>query len=95
MIYAKLNGLTVENIIVSEDSVIAYQNGYHVKITEITGPAIIGGHYDQVNNKFIDPKPFESWILNDNFKWESPIGENPDRLNKFWDEETQAWVDRV
>ena len=95
MIYAKLNNLTVENIIVAEDSVIAYQNGYHVKVTEQTGPALIGGSYDQVNNKFIDPKPFESWVLNNKFEWESPIGENPDRLNKIWDEETQAWVDRV
>jgi len=94
MIYAKLNNLTVENIIVCDDSKILTQNGHHVKVTEQTGMAVIGGSYDQVKNKFIDPKPFESWVLNSELKWESPLGPNPDILSKIWDEENQEWADR-
>lgn len=92
MIYAKLNGLEVENIIIAEDALIAYQNGYHIKVTELTGNPVIGGTFDQVNNKFIDPKPYDSWVLNEDFKWESPAGENPDRLINIWDEESLSWV---
>ena len=34
----------------------------------------IGYHYDQERNAFIPPKPFNSWILNeDTCDWESPI----------------------
>ena len=34
----------------------------------------IGYHYDQTRDAFIAPKPFNSWILNeDTCKWESPI----------------------
>jgi|APGre2960657373_1045057.scaffolds.fasta_scaffold111803_2 hypothetical protein len=94
--YAKLNSdLIVENIILCDDSQISTQYGHHIKETQDTGIANIGDYYDNYANKFIAPKPFESWVLNDSFEWESPVGENPDKLNKFWDEEAQAWVDRV
>jgi len=34
----------------------------------------IGFQYDQTRNAFIPPKPFDSWILNEqNCLWESPI----------------------
>jgi hypothetical protein len=34
----------------------------------------IGFNYDQTRDAFISPKPFNSWILNeDTCRWESPI----------------------
>jgi len=54
--------------------------------------ASIGDKYDETNDVFISPKPFESWVLNSNFDWQAPI-EYPTDDNLYeWDEETKAWV---
>jgi hypothetical protein len=56
--------------------------------------ATVGGSYDPSNNVFIDIKPFNSWVLNSSFKWESPIGNQPDDEKKYiWDEETLSWAE--
>ena len=65
-----------------------------MKITQETGQASIGGSFNYNLNKFIAPKPYESWVLNSEFNWESPAGANPNILTKMWDEEAQAWIDR-
>lgn len=59
----------------------------------------IGFTYNEENDIFLPPKPFESWTLNtDKAKWEAPISE-PDNVELyFWDEEqyqndnTLGWV---
>ena len=50
--------------------------------------------YDPVNDVFITPKPYESWSLNENFDWESPIPrpEDTDEGTWNWNEEDQQWV---
>jgi hypothetical protein len=52
--------------------------------------------YDQTRDAFISPKPFNSWILNENTcLWEAPIPMPTTELenNQFysWDEENQSW----
>lgn len=37
--------------------------------------AKIGGTYDPTNDVFIDPKPFDSWVLNSNYQWKAPVAE--------------------
>lgn len=53
----------------------------------------IGYSYDETNNVFLTPKPFASWILNENFDWvapvEMPVVEFPQEA--FWNEETLSW----
>jgi hypothetical protein len=91
-LYAKINSENVvENVILCEDSEIITQAGIHIKVTDLTKNASIGQTYDAENNKFIAPKPFESWTLNESFDWVSPIGESPEGLHT-WDEENQEWV---
>jgi len=52
----------------------------------------IGFYYDEVNDAFISPKPFDSWILDNNFKWKAPVDHpNVDALYS-WDEETLSWI---
>jgi hypothetical protein len=56
----------------------------------------IGFTYDQQRDAFIGPKPFNSWILNENTcLWEAPIPMPTTELenNQFysWDEENQSW----
>ena len=52
----------------------------------------IGFKYDQTLDAFIPPKPYNSWILNeDTCQWEAPI-EYPEDDKKYnWNEETQTW----
>jgi hypothetical protein len=52
----------------------------------------IGYIYDQTRDAFIPPKPFNSWILNeDTCLWEAPVA-LPDTENRYnWNEETQQW----
>ena len=56
--------------------------------------ATVGGSYDPSNNVFINIKPFNSWVLNSSFKWESPIGNQPDDGKKYiWDELNLSWAE--
>ena len=60
----------------------------------------IGYTYDVARNAFIAPKPFASWLLNDDTcQWGSPVPypadvgtpDNPKRYT--WDEATTSWVE--
>jgi hypothetical protein len=60
----------------------------------------IGYSYDADRDAFIPPKPFASWVLNeDTCLWDAPVampedagtGEPPKRYT--WDEETISWVE--
>ena len=52
----------------------------------------IGYTYDEDRDAFIPPKPFNSWILNeDTCLWESPVA-MPINDNKYtWNESTLTW----
>jgi hypothetical protein len=60
----------------------------------------IGYTYDQTRDAFIPPKPFNSWILNeDTCRWEAPVAmpeltqEQIDNKNYYtWNEETLSWT---
>jgi hypothetical protein len=63
--YARIDNNLVSNVFICSDSEVISMPGYNIKVTEQTRNAVVGGSYDFANNKFIDPKPFESWILDD------------------------------
>lgn len=94
MKYAKIENDFVTNVIICDDSQINTFLGTYVKVTNETGEAIIGGTYDFINKKFIDPKPYPSWILNSDYKWESPVGQNPNPASHIWDEDSSSWITR-
>ena len=59
----------------------------------------VGYSYDSERDAFIPPKPYNSWVLNeDTCLWEAPVampedagtGEPPKRY--AWDEATTSWV---
>ncbi len=53
----------------------------------------IGFFYDEERDAFISPKPFESWILDEETcKWKSPIEKPSDKMTD-WNEELQTWID--
>ena len=52
----------------------------------------IGFIYDLNRDAFIPPKPFNSWILNENTcNWESPISYPTDGHRYKWNEQTLSW----
>lgn len=56
----------------------------------------VGFAYDTARNAFIAPKPFNSWLLNeDTCKWEAPIP-MPDTGGPYiWDEASQSWIAHI
>lgn len=53
----------------------------------------IGYTYDSDRDAFIPPKPFSSWILNEQTcQWDSPVPMPTDDQQYSWDESTTSWV---
>jgi len=59
--------------------------------------AAIGYSYDETRDAFIPPKPYNSWVLNeDSCTWEAPVPMPTEPLgeNEFymWDEDSISWI---
>lgn len=64
----------------------------------------VGYTYDSEKDAFIPPRPFDSWILNDEIcDWEPPkplpadgiSQQNPNGTPYRWDEDTLNWIEIV
>lgn len=54
----------------------------------------IGYNYDRKRDAFIPPKPFNSWVLNeDTCLWDAPVPYPDDGKRYKWDEDTTSWVE--
>jgi hypothetical protein len=54
----------------------------------------IGYTYDSARDAFIAPKPFDTWVLNeDTCLWVPPIPRPADGKMYQWDEATTSWVE--
>jgi hypothetical protein len=51
----------------------------------------IGMTYDESNDVFIAPQPFNSWTLDENFDWQPPTPMPIDDNLYEWNEETLSW----
>jgi hypothetical protein len=52
----------------------------------------IGMNYDETRDAFIPPKPFNSWILNeDTCLWNAPVAYPQDDNRYTWNEQTLSW----
>ena len=55
--------------------------------------AAIGYTYDSQRDAFISPKPYNSWILNENTcLWDAPVARPNDNNIYSWNEENQNWT---
>ena len=67
----------------SEDQTKALRKNY----------AGVGFTYDEGRDAFIPPKPFESWVLDeDTCLWQAPLPYPEDEGTYTWNEESGAWV---
>lgn len=54
----------------------------------------IGYTYDAGRDAFIPPKPFDSWVLNeDTCHWQAPVAYPTDGKLYLWNEETTQWIE--
>lgn len=54
----------------------------------------LGFSYDRVRDAFIPPKPYASWVLNeDTCLWNAPTPMPTDDKMYTWDEATTSWVE--
>ena len=52
----------------------------------------IGSTYDEERDAFIAPKPFDSWVLEEETcEWKAPAPYPEDGLSYEWNEETLTW----
>ena len=52
----------------------------------------IGYTYNAELDAFVSPKPFDSWILNeDTATWEAPVASPEGEGSYIWNEETTSW----
>jgi hypothetical protein len=65
----------------------SYNNNYRKNY------AGVGYFFDEARDSFIAPKPYDSWILDEETcQWQAPVAYPTDDLMYSWDEETQNWV---
>ena len=53
-----------------------------------------GFTYDKIIDVFLEPQPFASWVLDNNFDWQPPIpvpGDVSDKKRYVWNEGTTSW----
>jgi hypothetical protein len=54
----------------------------------------IGYIYDEERDAFIPPKPYPSWLLNeDTCLWKPPISYPKDNKEYYWDENSFSWIE--
>jgi hypothetical protein len=53
----------------------------------------VGYTYDPIDDAFIAPQPYMSWVLNSKKQWESPIAYPTDGKLYGWNEETGEWFE--
>lgn len=98
--FAKVEAGVVTNVIVAEQDFIDsgavgepsswVQTSYNNNIRKRF--AGIGYLYMPHIDAFVPPKPFDSWVLNEETaEWEAPTPRPKDDKYYSWDEETLAW----
>lgn len=94
--YAKINSdNVVENVIICDDAQIGNFEGSYIKVTDLTRNAEKDFTWDSNFGKFIPIKPYDSWVLNEDLDWESPLGPTPDIDYPLWDEESGSWISQT
>ena len=93
--FAVLDGENVLNTIVADSKAIAEEVTGKTCVEFTTEPAEVDGTY--VGGVFIPRKPYASWVLNGDNRWEAPVAapefdpENP--ISYTWDESTTSWIE--
>lgn len=56
----------------------------------------IGYTYNEYLDAFVPPKPFASWVLNnDTAQWEAPFSMPEDGKKYYWNEKVRNWTESI
>jgi hypothetical protein len=56
----------------------------------------VGHIYDEDLDAFYPPKPYESWVLNeDTCQWDSPVVRPDDDKFYDWNEDSTSWIEKT
>jgi len=55
--------------------------------------AQIGFTYDPIADVFINPQPYPSWALDENYDWQPPVPKPTTEGAWEWDEDLGTWTD--
>ena len=90
--FAKINDNNiVQNISQSEVDMPGWVEYFINSANPKHREAVIGGTYDKENLYFVNPKPYESWTLDENGNWKAPV-DKPEGIS-MWDEDAKVWID--
>jgi len=91
--FAIIENAKVTNVIMANSKTFAKKIGHAVEVTAATGEAIIGLGYNEVAQLFEQPKPYDSWQLDEsNYSWVAPKPQ-PKDVEAYWDEEAGDWTE--
>ena len=86
-----IEGLDTETWYVNFRGQICKRTSYNNRIRFNYAGA--GMSYDEVRDAFIEPKPFNSWVLDEaTCQWNSPVPYPQDGKMYVWNEELGDWV---
>lgn len=69
------------------------QTSYNASIRK--SYAGVGFTYDSLKDAFIPPKPFQSWIFDEDIRqWHAPVPHPQDGGFYSWDENTLNWINK-
>jgi hypothetical protein len=87
-----INGLDTETYYAQGTPYVVKRTSYNGNIRK--NYAGIGFTYDAQRDAFIAPKPFNSWVLNENTcRWQAPTPRPINDLYYVWDEASLSWVE--
>jgi hypothetical protein len=104
--YAKIENDVVQQVIVADEDFVRKLDGQWVQTSYNTNGGFhpegrplrknfagIGYTYDSERDAFVPPKPFESWVLNEQTcLWNSPVPYPNNGEDYHWDESTLSWI---
>ena len=79
----------------TQEDLSVYDTNYAV-ISETLGLPTYGYTYDSELKAFISPKPFPSYVLDEeNFWWNPPVPHPNDGKDWYWDEKSLSWTEET
>ena len=91
--FAQIENEIVTNVIVADNDFVNSQPGQWIETKQglRANFASIGYTYDGINDVFVSPKPFDSWVLNADWQYESPVSHPMDGNAYIWNEKDRNW----
>lgn len=87
--YALIENNVVINTIVADTAFILRQPGTWIEMGKTEGDKASPG-FIRIEGKFVTPKPYDDWTLDNNRKWKAPIPE-PQGGDHQWDPDKKKW----